>query len=764
VTVETLDRLKDVLAGRYRIDRELAGGGMSRVFVAEELSLGRQVVIKLLRPELAEGLSAERFTREIRLAARLQHPNVVPVLAAGDADGLPYYTMPFVRGHSLRARLDNGRIDVRASTRFLGDVARALAYAHGERVVHRDIKPENVLLSGDAAVVADFGIAKAIDASRTGETGLTLTSLGSAIGTPAYMAPEQAAADPDVDHRADLYAWGLMAYECLTGAHPFAGRRTMHEMIKAQLVDIPPALDARTLEVPGAIGELVMQCLAKDPAARPAAAGELLEILDGALATRDRSAASVTYTPSAKPPAIAVLPFANMSADPEAEFFSDGMAEEILNALTKLSGVRVVARTSCFAFKGRNVDVREIGQQLGVGFILEGSVRKGGSKIRITAQLVDALTGHHLWSERYDRDMSDVFAVQDEITVAIRDALSERLLGIGQVAKQAPPAIDPATYELFLRGRHLVSRRSQGMLEGLAALQQVVERAPDYAPGHVGLAFGHAMLIWYAAEDARSGWPKVRAAAERAVSLDPTLGIAHVLLGSVALWFDWDWAAAKAHMDRGIALAPDDPDVFGHRCWAAIVTWDDAEAMRIAGRAAALDPLNPSLALNGVMMSYLCRRFDLAIALADRIIQIAPDFAEAHRWKALALAHLGRPEEALQAATLAVRLSGRHYWALLAYARALYGLGRSDELLSIEEEIEGHAGTSKVPAFVLASIATMTSSGRDAVFAALEQAYADRHFWLIVLHREATYDEFRSDPHFDDLLERIGLLKSPPAA
>jgi serine/threonine-protein kinase len=586
------------------------------------------------------------------------------------------------------------------------------------------------------------------------------------------MAPEQAAADPHIEHRVDLYAWGVMAYECLTGSHPFGDRQTGHEMIKAHLIEEPRPIHERAAGIPAALGELVMQCLAKDPVQRPARAEWLVEILDGALATVSgvQSAASitasrparVTYSPDAKPPAIAVLPFANMSADAEAEFFSDGMAEEILNALTKLSGLRVVARTSSFAFKGKNVDIREIGQQLGVGFVLEGSVRKGGSKLRITAQLIDAVTGHHLWSERYDRDMSDVFAVQDEITAAIRDALSERLLGIGKIATQAAPAIDPETYEMYLRGRHLIRRRSQGMIEGLAMMKEVIARAPDYAPAYVDLGFGESMLIWYSAQLPEHGWPKVRAAAERAIALDPSLGIAYHVLGGVALWYEWDWAKAKALFDTGIAISPNEPESYSHVVWWALADGTDAEALAAGERCVAMDPLNPSIAVNLIHAYYLCRQFEAANAACDKILQLVPDYADVLRLKARTLLMMGQPDAALPCAELAVRLTRRHVWPLMDLFGILVALGRTDEYRAIRDELHRRAEHEVILPLAFAFVDSVdTERNPDAFFAWMDKAVAGRNFWVIMLHREPSYDVVRSDPRFEELLRRIGLRTRP---
>ena len=463
---DSLSLLAAALADRYRIERELGGGGMSRVFLAEETALGRSVVIKVIAPELAEGLSAERFTRELKLAARLQQANIVPVLTAGDAGGVPYYTMPYVRGDSLRARLTQGeRIPLGEALGVLRDVARALAYAHGEGVVHRDIKPENILLSHGVAVVTDFGIAKAISASRTlegsgAETAATITQVGSSIGTPAYMAPEQVAGDPSTNQRADLYAWGLVAWEILAAQHPFAGLAPQ-ALLAAQMGETPAALKTVRPDVPVALSDLIRRCLEKDPARRPASASEVLGVLDtvvtptGLSLKQMEGARSVpavrtiaigvaataalviglvlmlrsrgTHTLPADR-SVAVLPLANLSGDKADDYFGVGLAEELTGALSK-TGVRVIGRVSAGALQAKGLDERAIARELGVGSLLTGTVQRANGQIRIQISLLDAADGAVRWTDKYDRPLANIFAVQDEIARSVAGKLLGRWVG-----------------------------------------------------------------------------------------------------------------------------------------------------------------------------------------------------------------------------------------------------------------------------------------------------------------------------------------------
>ena len=755
-------QLQSALGSTFTLGRELGGGGMSRVFLADDASLGRRVVAKVLAPELAEGLSSERFMREIRVAARLQHPNVVPVIAAGAVPGgLPYYLMPFIDGRSLRDRLSAGPLTVGEALVVLRDMARALAYAHSQGIVHRDVKPENVLLTGGAAVVADFGIAKAVSAAAGERT--KITQYGMTVGTPAYMAPEQAAGDDDVDHRADLYAWGLVAWEALAGRHPFADRTSALAIIGAQLTVMPEPIATLRPDVPPALAAVVTSCLAKDAAARPANAEAVLQAIDTLAITpaapQPRTSPAVAPTvPLRDSPSIAVLPFANMSADSEAEYFSDGMTEEILNALAKLSGLRVMARTSSFAFKGRNVDVRTIGEQLGARYVLEGSVRRAGPRMRITAQLIDATEGHHLWSERYDRDVSDVFAVQDEITGAIRDALSERLLGIGRARHQKTPAIDAATYELYLRGLHVIRQRLGEAERGITIMEDVIRRAPEYAPAYATLAVARMLRVYYGFVPPREGWPAVRELAERAVALDPLHGPGHFLLAEVAFHYEWDWAKAEPLYRRGMEADPNDVEApAGYALYLAAMGRFD-EAQRACHRACALDPLNPAVLVRAMIGQYLARRHEQALVRCERVMALWPDFPESYRWAGKTLMAMGRPGEAIGRLETAVHLSGRHLWSVLDLGLALIAAGRLAEARVLGDELVARAEGGALPAFAR-TLAALSQSppDLDGVFRALNAWVDERGFWLVMLAVEPMFDALRADPRFDRLIARVGI-------
>lgn len=483
-----IDQLSAALGPGYVIERELGGGGMSRVFVALDEALQRRVAVKVLPEYLAASVSVDRFKREILMSAGLQHPHIVGVLSAGDAGGLPFFVMPYVEGQSLGARLAAaGRLPIRETVSILKDVARALAYAHERGVVHRDVKPHNVLLSMGAATVTDFGVAKALRMARRSseDQGLFLTEAGTSLGTPMYMAPEQAAADPDVDHRADVYALGVTAYEMLSGSPPFSGL-SPRALLAARMTEDPPRLETQRADVPAPLARLVMRCLARDPADRPQSAGELLVELDdpamvsGAFAVPERrggrrlmrdwrmaaaalvalagaaSAAAVLRRPSvvvSTPPAAAlrapapsslvVLPLVSIGADSSNAYLAAGITNELASALSRLPGVHVVSPSHAAALLASGRSPSDIGEALNVAQQLEGTVQREGGRLRVTARLVGVNDGIMRWADVYERDSTDLLTVQQELARVITGAVRE-VMGTDDTNVR-PPVVRPTS-------------------------------------------------------------------------------------------------------------------------------------------------------------------------------------------------------------------------------------------------------------------------------------------------------------------------------
>jgi len=790
VTLESSElgaRIQAALGAGYAVGRELGGGGMSRVFLARDLRLDRDVVVKLLAPEVAETISADRFERELRIAARLQHPNIVPVLIAGQADGLPYFTMPFVRGESLRARLNAAPMPIRAAVRLIGDIAHALAYAHGEGVIHRDIKPENVLMAGEIAVVTDFGIGKAIDVARPHQPASALTQAGMAVGTPAYMAPEQAAGDPNVDLRADLYAWALVAYECLTGAHPF-GKRSMQGYVSAHMVERPVPLSERNPDVSHTVATLIMRCLEKDPEQRPRSALEIVDAIQ--IASTTASAPIATRSPpgdrgalsSGDVESIAVLPFVNLSPDAENEYFSDGITEEIRNLLAQDRTLRVAARSSSFAYKGKVVDTRVIAEQLQVRTILEGSIRRSGNLVRITAQLVHAQDGYQLWSNRFDRELTDIFAVQDEIATAIATTLRPVLCESADVLPPSSNAtrgaltpgvarvrhtVIPDAYDEVLKGRHLNHRRSTGdgdVLEAIAHFRRALEIDPAFAPALAGLAESYLWLCILFVLPPTEAFAHARRYAREALAVDPDLTSAHYVLGEIAFWHEWDVLECERHLHRALALDPSNPEALLLSARLSLVRGERREMHEAMEAAVRADPIGLGTRWYYMVLLYLAGALDQAVAAADRLLTEMPDFVDARRWRGKAHCLLGDFQRGLDDLQRATEVTPPHAWLLAELSIALSANGRRDEAAAIRNDLIERSERGWIPptAIVLSELAL---NDRDGAFRWCERALQTRDFLCVAFPFEGMFtvrlpgqeSTIADDRRWIDLQRRVGM-------
>jgi eukaryotic-like serine/threonine-protein kinase len=789
------EQLQETLGEGYRVEHELGGGGMSRVFMALETALGRAVVVKVLHPDMAADVSIERFRREIRVSAQLQHPHIVPVLAAGETGGLPYFTMPYIEGRSLRAELASvGELPVRSAILLLREIASALAYSHAHGVIHRDIKPENVLVSGGSAMVTDFGVAKALEASTLQKTG-GLTSAGVALGTPAYMAPEQIAANEPIDARVDIYAFGVLAYELLTGSPPFAGR-SAQALIAAHMTTQPEPIDRRRPGLPPALAALVMRCLEKRPSDRPQSASEIADTLGKVIAgesdaptlrqrhTRARQIgasiaviatilvvlAYVVRTRGNPTPAtqqstaksVAVMPFVNLSSASGDEYFSDGMTEELIDALSKLPGLKVAARSSVFALKRRNVTSRDVAKELGVTSVLEGTVRRSGDRLRISAQLIDASTGYSLWADRYDRDARDVFAIQDEISRAIVSSLRVRLTGPPTVLVSAPTE-NVEAHNLYLQGRFFQSKRTgPDINRAISLFSQAIALDSTYARAYAALSVSYNLLSAYANVSAAELYPKALAAARHALALDSTLAEAHAALGVTAFRFAWDQDLGQREFERSIAL---DSTYSQVRTWYSQqfdMKGQSDSAITQMRAALAAEPL--SLIVNTMtgVAYYNARRFRDAETAERNAIELDSTFVRTHRDLAWTLVAQRRFSEAEHEFETARRLIHDTPGPETVYLYAVSGRRVEAEALARALEAADSAGKlSHKPRYgwetaLPLEMAMMQGvlGNRDRAFYWLDRAY-DQRILPIYLRTSPQFDSLRGDPRFTKFVARL---------
>jgi serine/threonine protein kinase/tetratricopeptide (TPR) repeat protein len=624
------DRLKSALTDRYIIDREIGSGGMAVVYVAEDIKHRRQVAIKVLRPELAASLGVERFVREIEMAANLTHPHILPLFDSGNADGFLYYVMPFIDGESLRDRLAREKkLDVPAAVRITDQVASALSHAHKRGLVHRDIKPENILLAGDQAIVADFGIARAVEAAG----GERLTGTGIAVGTPAYMSPEQAAGDTNIDGRSDVYALGCVVYEMVSGRTPFEAP-TPQALLAKHVVDTAPSLSTLDSAIPLFVERAVSRALAKEPARR--------------FDTPNDFAATLTSQTVVPPEgkSIVVLPFDNLSPDPDKHYFGDGLTEELIADLSKVRALHVISRTSAMLLKGSQKDVPTIARELDVRYVLEGSVRWAGNNLRITAQLIEAATDAHLWAEKYTGTLDDVFDLQEQLSRSIVEALKVTLTPDEDRHLAGRDILDVEAYALYLRAGQELLKMTEASFD---LAEELVERALART-GPNALLLATAAEIAYSFQDlgyrpAAEVLDRGDALATRALELDPNLAAAHVAKGLIAQR-RFDTPATVRHALRAVELDPANPMA----AWAAGFCLAEAgrtdEAREHGDRARALDPLWWPAQFGSCLADLCDGRFDSALAKMIGAHTVSADNPVADLWLGVCLLYAGRSDEA----------------------------------------------------------------------------------------------------------------------
>ena len=757
------------LDGRYRIDRELGGGSLSRVFLAEELGLERKVVIKVLPPELAATVSGERFRREIHLAAQLQHPHIVPLLSADSSGHLLCYIMPFVAGESLRARLRReGALPIADATLIWRDLLDALAHAHAHGVVHRDVKPGNVLLSGRNALIADFGIARAIEAA--GEADVTVPGL--AIGTPAYMAPEQIDGLSTVDNRADLYASALVMYEMLEGRLPFAGD-SPREVARARLTTAPATITRPNC--PPELAAIVLQCLARDPASRPANAEAVLAALDalsgrpvaprtprrrvaaiGLMAVlvsgavlgarylgRDRSAAAAG---AVAPPSLAVLPLTNLSPDAGDAALADGMTEELIAVLSQGRTLRVVASTSVRALRNRQLEVRQIADSLRVSHVLEGGLQKIGSKLRMQVRLVDARDGSTRWSETYDREIGDIFAIEDDIARAVANELDVRLgLDGGPPSARRGYTSSIAAYEWYLRGKQdALVRTPKGLAEGIGYLQRAIAIDSGFAAAHAALVWLYLNEAGTSPGDYRTWYRRAEAEALEAIALDDSLAEGYAALG---------WArtalgvpGVEAALNRAISIDPAVHRGFEGLARFYMMTRHPAEQLAAAERGLAIDPYSAAAIREMALALSTNGRCDEALTLLRPLKDLHPPAAVAGVIRGQCYATKQMWPEAISELRWAGETGGaRTALGLLGYALAR--AGREPEARGIlSDMLAGRAESHG--AFGIALVYTGLRD-YDRAFAWLEKAVQERSVRVYIM--DPLFEDLQRDPRFDRL-------------
>lgn len=796
------DRLRSALASRYRILQEIGRGGMATVYLADDLRHDRRVAVKVLAPDVASALGPARFLREIQIAAVLTHPHILPLHDSGETDGFVFYVMPYVEGETLRSRMARaGQMPVDEAVAITREVADALSYAHGLGVVHRDIKPENILFMGGHAVIADFGIATAVGSLA----GSRLTEEGLALGTPAYMSPEQATGEHDVDGRSDLYSLACVLYEMLAGEPPFSGNN-FRAILARKLSEPVPRLSILRDVVTPDLEDVVLRGLARTPADRfdsiaefskalatataahasgeqnradrklqrtlrqPAALlsiGLLAAVLFGVLWTRESrdrgvsSRAEVAADNARRQSMIAVLPFENLGKSDD-EYFTAGMTEEITSRLGAVRGLGVVPSRAAQRYARSGATMREIGSALGVGHLLVGSVRWSDTEAasrsaRVTIELIRTSDERQIWSKSYDRVIDDIFDVQSDIATEVADRLGVTLLQGDSVRLRSRPTENKEAYNLYLRGRHFWNKRTEESVQtALDFFQQAVDLDPTYSRAWVGIADTWISRGWYSLVAPKEAFPRAKQAALRALEFDSTLAEAHASMAHIHFEFDHDWKAAEREYLKAIELDP--RYATAHHWYGGYLSGmgRHAEALQHAESARTLDPLSLIIQTWVGLRYYFAGQSDRAIEEMEKAVQLDPDFAPAHWHLAWAYQEAGRVKEGVAEAERAIAIDGQSLLYLSSLGHAYARAGSSSDARAILARLANASSDRHVSAYHVAAIYAALGDATQALDW-LDRAYAEQSPWIGYLAVDPRFKSVKAHPRFLSLLSKARL-------
>jgi len=737
--------------GHYRIIEKIGSGGMGEVYQALDSKLNRKVALKFLPQHLCQDEDyRKRFTREAQAAAKLDHPNIVTIHEVGEFKGRPFFVMEHVEGLSLREIIRQRKLSIAEAVTLTIQLCEGLQEAHESGIVHRDIKPSNIIVDRKGrAKLFDFGLATIKGTDR-------LTKTGSILGTVAYMSPEQAKGNT-VDHRTDIWSLGVVLWEIVTGQLPFRADNE-YALMYSILHDEPRLVSDLQANVPPTLEHIVHLALAKILEERYESVQAFMADLKSLENTLQSGSSEGSSSKDQFQQSVAVLPFVDLSANKDQEYFCDGIAEEIINALTHVAGLHVVARTSAFAFKGRQADIREIGRKLNVGTILEGSVRKEGKRVRITAQLVSIANGYQLWSEKYDRDMEGIFTIQDEIGLRVANKLKSELLDEEKKAILRRHTNDPEAYILYLRGIYFLRMYTgPGFKQAIDYFKSALKKDPNYAPAYYGLAETYYVMTYFGNMAPSDAYPSAKAYAMKALEIDHLLGEAHAALGLVHVYYEWDWKAAESELKQAQQLTPNSAMVHMSYSWLLSLTKRHDMAIIEAKKAQQLDPLSNIINAHVGLACIWGGQYDHAVQELQMTLAMNPSFYLAHYYLGLAYRAKSMIEEAVAEFEKAVELGSGIAWPTMILAAAYFEIGKKAQGKKLLENLKQRSEHEYVPSMGFFYIHVACGEMEKAAYW-LEQA-CTQHDSFLPWCQVIPIDCYRipDEPRFLDLLARAGL-------